>query len=918
MATLDELKDRIDLHDLAARLGLFRPGNRGNYRSPHHKDKAPSLEIGTRKSGGRGWVDWSDPDKKGTCIDLVMYVRGCDLAEAIKVLHELYGLPLDRPKAESPREKSRAEYIAEKCLELAEQAVPYLTGRGITEQVVRQAIRRKALGFNVWHSPTIAPGQPMHGGPAVAFIVRTLNPGHVAAVDMRYVDPQLNGGVKTQSQGEKDGIGWTSDIKRIEQANTVYIVESAINALSIECCELPYSAAVALRGLHNVDRIDWRFLQGKRAVLCLDNDEPFAADHQRAGHRPGPETAWKLHEILTGLNVASFMVDQEEWAHNDVNDIIKALGVDELRAVLRKPFEPWLIPGLTGNEEARKGKPRLWLPGHDFSTYWRYRLKEDFTTHIDEVKERSAEEGGGKHFEYSDLCGFRVAAISRVTIASAVATMTGDPDTSPRVMFAVSVQAPRHGHQLQRRVVDDDKLHNIDQWKRFGPVFNQSRFLRMVNILERTAHIGSRKAANFVGLCYREGSLTANEGPDCYFMNPEQQCPYHGLTFPSGTRQQGREVLRAYQATFQENAAALSLVWALGAHLKAFLGLWPHMVMQATKGAGKSTFLKRLERSIAMTMFSGQSLNTEFRLLTSISHTSHPVGWEELSARRIDIIDKAVSLLQECYQYTINRRGAELTEFLLCAPVLLAGEDVPVRSLEGKVVRTRLEKKGPLMADDLPRFPVRQWIEFLATLSRSHVLTLYGQQQAACREESAAVSTDESATRMVANYAAVRTAWHLVCEFLNLPPDTGGFEKSLVTEMNRHITETEATRQPWVWIVDTLLSEIAAGRFAHPYDWATIDNRDCLLVRTNHVVDHLAHTHALREKWNGLPIKSDTVFKQAMHKAGVLLKDKDGGIRHHERTIGESNFRKGNRVNYLVALDLELLGRFGLHGTPSA
>ena len=43
---------------------------------------------------------------------------------------------------------------------------------------------------------------------------------------------------------------------------------------------------------------------------------------------------------------------------------------------------------------------------------------------------------------------------------------------------------------------------------------------------------------------------------------------------------------------------------------------------------------------------------TEYRLLTSISHTSHPVGWEELSARRQDVIDKAVAMLQENYQYT--------------------------------------------------------------------------------------------------------------------------------------------------------------------------------------------------------------------------------------------------------------------------
>ncbi|WP_244887175.1 hypothetical protein [Chromobacterium vaccinii] len=40
----DQLKDSIDLHDLAARLGLQRQG-KGNYHSPHHPDSSASLSI---------------------------------------------------------------------------------------------------------------------------------------------------------------------------------------------------------------------------------------------------------------------------------------------------------------------------------------------------------------------------------------------------------------------------------------------------------------------------------------------------------------------------------------------------------------------------------------------------------------------------------------------------------------------------------------------------------------------------------------------------------------------------------------------------------------------------------------------------------------------------------------------------------
>ena len=67
-----------------------------------------------------------------------------------------------------------------------------------------------------------------------SFVVKTMNPGRVVAVDFRYHDSALNGGVKTKSQGEKVGYPWCSDWRAVQRAKTVLIVESAINALSAE------------------------------------------------------------------------------------------------------------------------------------------------------------------------------------------------------------------------------------------------------------------------------------------------------------------------------------------------------------------------------------------------------------------------------------------------------------------------------------------------------------------------------------------------------------------------------------------------------------------------------------------------------------------------------------------------------------
>jgi hypothetical protein len=919
MATIDELKSRIDLHDLASWLGLERPHSRGNYKSPHHDDKSPSLGI---SKDGRSWCDYSaGDDARGSCIDLVCYVRSVEVSEAIKILHEYTGLPLSKPEGSGEkRERSRAEYIADRCLTKTEQAVEYLTGRGIDKEVIERAIKKGAVGFNDWTSDKIPEGEPGHGGPAAAFIVRSLNPGHVMAVDLRYLNPELNGNVKTQCQGDKDGYGWTSDIRRLMNAKTIYVCESPINALSIECCDIGGSAAYATRGTANVDLIDWSWMRGKRVVICMDNDAPLPATHKdgkpnpRAGERPGLLAAWKLHERLTSLDIAAMLIDQSDWKDeddepiNDLNDYLQEHGKEGLRRALWK-LEPWIIQGQPGKVEDDFGKQRVYLPYHDNTKYWRYRVREDFTSYIADVKK---DDQGEESFIWKDLAGFRVASISRVTIAGATSTMSGDPDTQPRTLFAVSVQTPRHGAQLMRRVVEDDKLHNVDTWKKFGPVFDQSNFLRMVNILERAADIGARHAANFVGLCYRDGKLIVNEGPDCYFTNPEQQCPYFNLTFPSGIASDALKVIEAYQSTFKRNAALLPLIWALGGHLKVLLGFWPHMMLQADKGQGKSTLIKRLERSVGFTMFSGQSLQTEFRLLTSISHTSHPVGWEELSARRQDIIDKAVGLLQENYQYTVNRRGADMTEFLIAAPVMLAGEDVPVRSLIGKIVRTELTgKKGPLMPDDLPRFPVRQWLEFLSELKRSQVLSVYDKLRDHCIKSSLATGADEGALRMASNYAALMTCWRYLCEFAGIDVNHGDFPRDLIAEMNSHIKETSADREPWVWILETALSEIARREFKYPFKWDYVEQQPCLLVRTSYIMDHLSNTPALREKWNGLPVKSDRVFKKQLQQAGVLISDQQGKVIELERTIGHS------RVAHLVALSLQKLEEYGLHATPT-
>ncbi|WP_422452460.1 toprim domain-containing protein [Endozoicomonas sp. ALC066] len=915
MASIEQLKERIDLNDLCELLGMKRDGKlkqsgEAMYHSPLRDDKHASFSV-YRRNGELRWKDHAT-DEGGSIIDLVIYTgQATDTGEAIKWLHQAFNIPFDKPNG-PPEKRSREEWLADQVMQQPEDVMAYLCDeRRLSKEVIEQAISAKTLGYSDYTRTDQKPGEKFYGGPAAAFICRDFASRRVTTVEYRYFDKALNGGVKSHCHGEKGPAFWCLSHSHIKQAHTVVLVESPINALSMHCTSLAKKgwAALAVMGASNLHEKDWSLLTGKRVICAFDNDEP----DEKTGYRPGAHAAWSVHEKLTSINMPCLFVDQlsgNRWEGvNDLNDFLVKYGLEAGKGTLAsalQEWEPWLVPGLPGKVDKdtvfNPGKPRLFLPAHDYSVYWKFRVKEDFT----QLLKVGTDEDGNEKIDYQDLCGFRIAGLSRVSIQSATATMSGEKDVQPNTIFAATVQTARHAHHLQRRVFQDEQLHNPEQWKKFGPIFSPAKFSRMLNIMERATDIGARDAINFVGLAWRNGRPVLNEGPDCYFTEPEKQCPYHNLKFPSGPVHHGRRVVEAYQATFTHNAALIKLVWALGAHLKAFLGFWPHFILQAGKAAGKSTLVKRMERTIGMTMFGGQSLQTEFRLLTSISHTNHPVGWEELSARRQDIIDKAVAMLQECYQFTVTRRGTDMTEYVQSAPVLLAGEDVPVNTLLGKVVRSDLTKKqNGEMPEDLPRFPVREWVKWLSTLDRKRVRELHGKCRQFLMSRSATSGEDDGANRMVGNYAAIYCAWKLLCEFLELPSNLGNFPMDLLSTMNHHVTESSSDREPWVWIMEILLGEIDAGNFKFPYLFEKNPNdpdESLLFVRFTHIMQHLSTNNSLRAKFDAMPVKSATVFSRQVRDAGVCPET----FRDKERSIGT------RRVAHLYGLSLTELERYGL------
>lgn len=890
---IQRIKQQVDIHDLAHRLGMKRPDERGNYKSPHREDSTPSVTI---YDDGR-FIDWGgDESDRGDEIDMVSWALGfSDKGDAIRWLMREYDIQPERTNGQAGQRKlTLPESIWFRSTK-ADPApvVEYLTGRAIPEDTVRWAIRRGALGFNTWTSDRVAEGGVGHGGAAVAFPCKRISDGRVMGVDMRYLDPDLNGGLKTSSQGDKN-TPYIPCLNRFAKARTVYVVESAINALSIEALGMPRTTTLATRGTQTWKQIDWTMLAGKRVILAMDADEPD--DH---GKRAGPEAAWAILEQLTALNISCQAIDQLRWYEeegwNDCNDVLVNAGPETLRAVLTD-IESWLIPGLPGKE--CPGRKRLFLPAHDWAIYWRYRVTEDFTRYIDKIDD----EDGVEQKRWKDVCGFRIAGISQVQIADHNSVLSGESNAQPTTVYSVSAQRPGNQFELERRVLPSERLHKLDTWDKFGGIFNPHLFKRMLSILERTTGLTKTEAVNFVGLCWKDGRLVVNEGADCYFDEPDKQCPYSGLRMPSGTRNHAHAVVEAYRQTYSHHAALRILVWALGGHLKALLGFWPHMALQGPKGSGKSILTSRLERTIAMHMYGSEQIKTQFRLLCSVSSTSHPVGWEEISTNDQRVIDDAVSMLQQGYQSAHTTRGSEHTAFLIAAPVLMAGEDVPVKSLTGKLVAEDLthKSKGELMPENLPKFPLRQWLECLAEVGRDQARSNHARWERTLRQLSRADEDDSGAQRMVSNYAAVMTAAGLLFEFAGCPHLVDDFYGHLAREMNQHMAATAHDREPWVWILEYVLADIDSHQFEFPYGIREHDDQDCLVIKPKHMVQHLQTSSRYRQIWDSLPIKTSSVFTKQLRRAGVLLSDTK------ELTIN------GRRHQRMAALSLEQLDRWGL------
>ena len=275
MLTLDQLRERIALPDLAERLGMVRCSQNGDVQLWRRKDaERPEISINLMHAF------WRDARGQGGghVLDLVMWAMDQDYPTANRTLHNMYYLhylPLREDEEEDTSDTDKLLYIANKNAEQAGNAYKYLNSeRGIPDHVIKAGIENRSLGWTNYINPKVAAGEPHHGGEAVSFNTFHPHTKMLAAVDFRYYDAELNGDMKTKSLGQKNGVFWMLDPRALREAQTVYVVEGPLDALSIEAAFWgnPTVCAIALRGTQV--QVNWQLFRGKTIMSCYDKDEP--------------------------------------------------------------------------------------------------------------------------------------------------------------------------------------------------------------------------------------------------------------------------------------------------------------------------------------------------------------------------------------------------------------------------------------------------------------------------------------------------------------------------------------------------------------------------------------------------------------------------------------------------------------------
>ena len=160
--------------------------------------------------------------------------------------------------------------------------------------------------------------------------------------------------------------------------------------------------------------------------------------------------------------------------------------------------------------------------------------------------------------------------------------------------------------------------------------------------------------------------------------------------------------------------------------------------------------------------------------------------------------------------------------------------------------------------------------------------------------------------RMMENYALVLLAWKLVCEFAQIAETQGDYINHLISEMNSHIQQTDADREPWMWVMEKISMELHKGTYPYPWQISQVkseqQNYQCLLIKIRDIMDYINNSNDMREFRERLPISSGNALKAQLKNAGMIFKDPV-----HMRIM-----ETGNRHMNCIAIPLFGLAQYGI------
>lgn len=196
----------------------------------------------------------NDTGLPGNGIDLLVRYFGYDFVDAVVILTSYSSVTIQSSVPLSNNQKNKAFVPPVPFNGPYRQLFAYLTSRGIPSTVVQRLINMKLLYQSDDHQN-------------VVFI----NQEHTYA-EIR--GTYTFGQPFKQSLGTKAGNFWC--VPNIENSDTVFICESAIDAVSLSILRnhehLPKAVYVSIGGVHNAKAIDKLLIAGKRVIIATDND----------------------------------------------------------------------------------------------------------------------------------------------------------------------------------------------------------------------------------------------------------------------------------------------------------------------------------------------------------------------------------------------------------------------------------------------------------------------------------------------------------------------------------------------------------------------------------------------------------------------------------------------------------------------